>query len=500
MSDAMSSFGPAEACLIDGVWSDGQADARIEVIDPATEDTVASFQEASVDQARAAVDAARRAFDSGPWRDFTGEDRSRVLHQLADRLEARADEYADLVVAEIGSPVRLAKALHVGASIECLRFFADAAARGPRGGWEEALPLHEVPIMSASLLRREAAGVVSAITAYNYPLLLLARKVGGALAAGCTEVVIPSPRAPISTMALLRELDEIDIPPGVLNLVVGGIDVAKELTTNPAVDVVSFTGSLGVGREVMSQAATGVKKVVLELGGKSPNIVLPGTDFSEAVGPSSLRFMLNTGQGCGATTRTFVPAADYGDWVEASREFFGTVKVGDPRDPATDVGPLVGSAHRERVQGYVDRAVANGAVVEANSPAPTDRGFFIDPMLVGSVGNADEISQEELFGPVGVVIPFDDVDQALELAHQTRFGLNANIWGPVPEAIQLARKLRTGTVTINGGGGMRQDVPWGGMGASGVGREAGEEGFNEYLEVKHIQWPLGGTTKPFGAE
>jgi aldehyde dehydrogenase (NAD+) len=354
--------------------------------------------------------------------------------------------------------------------------------------------------MSASVLRREAAGVVSAITAYNYPLLLLARKVGGALAAGCAEVVVPSPRAPVSTIALLRELEHTDIPPGVINLVVGGINVAKELTTNSAVDVVSFTGSLEVGREVMAQAATGVKKVVLELGGKSPNIVLPGTDLSEAVGPSSLRFMLNTGQGCGATTRTLVPTSDYADWVEASREFFGTVKVGDPRDPATDVGPLVGAAHRDRVQGYVDRALARGAVLEANAESPSDRGFFIDPMLVGSVDNSDEISQEELFGPVGVVIPFDDVDQALELAHQTRFGLNANIWGPVPEAIRLARRLRSGTVTINGGGGMRQDVPWGGMGASGVGREAGEEGFNEYLEVKHIQWPLGETTKPFGAE
>ena len=500
MPDALTLVGSPQACLIDGAWSDGESDARIDLRDPATEEPLVVFPEASVEQARAAVASSRRAFDEGPWASFGPGDRSRILNEIADLLEARADEYADLVVAEIGCPVRLSRNLQVGASIECLRFFAGAAARGPRGGYEEALPLHEVPILSASLLRREAAGVVAAITAYNYPLLLLARKLGGALAAGCTEIVVPSPRAPISTMALLRDMEQLDLPPGVVNYVAGGIDVAKELTTNPDVDMVSFTGSLEVGRAVMAQAAGTVKRVVLELGGKSPNIVLPGVDFDTAVGPSSLRFLLNTGQGCGATTRTLVPAGDYDEWVDRSQEFFSTVKVGDPRDPDTDVGPLIAASQRDRVQGYVDRALEDGAVIAARQDSPRDKGYYFDPTLVGSVGNDAEISQEELFGPVGVVIPFDDLDEALTLANRTRFSLNANVWGPADDAIRLARRIRSGTVTINGGGGMRQDVPWGGPGSSGIGREAGEEGFSEYLEVKHIQWPLAGTTKPFGAD
>jgi aldehyde dehydrogenase (NAD+)/betaine-aldehyde dehydrogenase len=488
------------ASLIDGEWAEGQAGERIEVLDPATEAQLAAFSAASNEQVAAAAGAARRAFDSGPWPRLAPRERSAALHRLADLVEGRGEELAQLLVEEIGCPIRLSRALQVGATVECLRWFADAAARGPGGGYEQPLPLHEKPILSASVLRREPAGVVAAITAYNYPLLLLARKLGGALAAGCTVVVMPSPRAPLSTVAVLGLLDEAGLPPGVVNLAIGGPDAGVALTTAPEVDMISFTGSREIGSAVMTQAAPAVKKVVLELGGKSPNIVLPGADLETAVGPSLLRFVLNTGQGCGATTRTLVPRADYDQWVEGSQRFFAGLRVGDPREEATDVGPLIRAEHRDRVHGFVARALDGGASVEARADAPGGAGYFMDCLLVGGVDNADEICQEELFGPVGVLMPFDDVDQALALANSSRYGLNANVWGPLPEALEVARRLRTGTVTINGGGGMRQDVPWGGLGESGIGREAGEDGFAEYLEVKHVQWPLAGTTKPFGAD
>jgi aldehyde dehydrogenase (NAD+)/betaine-aldehyde dehydrogenase len=415
-------------------------------------------------------------------------------------MEARGEELAQLLVAEIGSPVKLARALHVGAAVACLRWFAEAARRGPSGGYEQMLPLHDVPILSASLLRREAVGVVASITAYNYPLLLLARKLGGVLASGCTTVVMPSPRAPLSTIAVLRMLDELDIPPGVVNMVAGGPEVGIALTRSPEVDLISFTGSREVGTKILEQAAGSVTRVVLELGGKSPNIVLPGADLDVAVAPSTLRFTLNTGQGCGATTRTLVHEDDVDAWVEASREVMAGLTVGDPRSESTDIGPLIDARQRARVQGYVDRALEAGAEIAAAGTVPGGPGHFFEPMLVGGVDNESEIAQEELFGPVGVLLPFRTVEEALDIAHRTPYGLNANVWGPVPDALVVARRLRTGTVTINGGGGMRQDVPWGGGGHSGIGREAGEDGFAEFFEVKHVQWPLAGTTKPFGAE
>ncbi len=255
--------------------------------------------------------------------------------------------------------------------------------------------------------------------------------------------------------------------------------------------MVTFTGSNTVGAQVARQAAGTAKRLVLELGGKSPNILLPGTDVASVVAPSALRFLRNAGQGCGATTRTFVPRADYERYVEAMRAFFATVPVGDPWRAETVVGPLISAAHRDRVEGYVARATAAGAVVEAGGGRPArDRGYFLNPTLVGNVDNRAEISRDELFGPVGVVIPYDEVSEAVAMANDSRYGLNANVWGPTPQAIEVARRIRSGTVTINGGGGLRPDAPFGGYRQSGVGREAGEAGFLEFFEVKHLQWPL----------
>ncbi len=485
-------------CMIDGVWEAGEGD-EIVVLNPATEGVLHKITGASVAQVDRATAAARRSFVDGHWSRMAPRERGRRLHRLVDLFEARRQQFAELIVDEVGTPIRITHGLQIQFAIDVLRWFADKAAEGPRGGFEEMLTLHRQPILSASMLVREPAGTVAAITAYNNPLLLLGRKLGPALAAGCTMVAMPSPRAPLSTIAFMELLAEADIPQGTVNLVVGGIEAGRRLSESPDVDVVSFTGSHKVGAEVMRQAAGTLKRVTLELGGKSPNIILPGADLSVAVPPSLLRFCLNSGQGCGCTTRTLVARASYDEYVERSREALSKLVVGDPRDEKTDLGPLIRAEQRDFVQSHVDRALDGGARIEAGSPRDRQRGFFIDPLVIGGVANDSEIAQTELFGPVGVVMPFDDVEEAVRIANTSSFGLNANIWGRTSEAIDLARRIRSGTVTINGGGGMRPDVPWGGYGKSGIGREAGEDGFLEYLETKHIQWPVDGEpTKPFG--
>jgi aldehyde dehydrogenase (NAD+)/betaine-aldehyde dehydrogenase len=493
LSPAAAALSRGPSAHIAGAWVDGEG-SPFSTIDPFTEKILAEVNSVTVTQAEAAIRAARATFDDSGWSRWTPMDRSALLLRLVDGLEAHRNELIDLIVTEVGSPITLARGMQVGMPIENFRWFAEAARRGPRDGLEEGLPLHHQPVTSASLLVREPVGVVAAMTAYNYPFNLIAWKLGAALASGCTVVLMPSPRAVLCTVAFMRVLEEAGCPPGVVNLVVGGPDVGEVIATDPRVDMVSFTGSASVGAHVMGLAARTVKKVVLELGGKSPNIVLPGTDAASVLGQSVLRFCRNAGQGCGATTRMFVPRADYDAYAELMAEEMRKLAVGDPHDEHTDVGPLITQEHRDRVKGFVDRAVASGAelLVGGAVPASPATGFFFEPTLVGGIGNDAEIAQEELFGPVGVLLPYDDVEDLVAKANASRFGLNANVWGATSEAMAIARRLRSGTVSINGGGGMRPDAPWGGPGQSGVGREMGEDGLREFYEVKHIQWPVDG--------
>jgi aldehyde dehydrogenase (NAD+)/betaine-aldehyde dehydrogenase len=481
----------AASCFIDGRWVDGDAGSGTDVLDPATEETLAHAHFASVAQVSAAVAAARRASDDGAWSAVSPRDRSTLLHRLTDLFEAHADELTALMTAETGSPTALSRGLQVQGALETLRWFADAAAVGPGGAYERGLPFGRGPIPSASMLRWEPAGVVAAITAYNYPMLLLSRKIGPALAAGCTAVVMPSERAPLSTVRFFELLEEVGYPPGVANLVIGGKDVGQALTTHPQVDLVSFTGSVAVGRQVLRQAADTTKKVVLELGGKSPTILLPGGDLDAFVGPSILRFTVQAGQGCGCTTRTLVAREDYDGYVEQATDFIAHLGVGDPRREGVHVGPLIRAEQRASVEGYVERAVDGGGEILAGGGRPDEpRGFFMNPALIAAVDNRAEIAQSELFGPVGVVLPYDTVDEAVALANDSAYGLNAGVFGPPTLALEVAQRLRSGTVAINGGGTPRFDIPWGGYGDSGIGRESGDEGFREYFEVKHIQWPV----------
>ncbi len=485
-------------CYVDGRWLTG-GDGAIYAIDPTTEQVLAEVPRADVSQVDEAVTAARKAFDEGPWPRMRPRDRAAAINRLIDRLRAHRDDLVELGMLEVGSPRMLSEAMHADLPINFWEWFADAAIRGPRGGWENGIGLHHSPVLSSSILFHDPIGVVAAITAYNTPQLITAFKVGGALAAGCTTVLMPSPRTPLAAVAFARIVEEAELPAGVVNVVIGEAEVGRALTEHPAVDLVTFTGSVAVGRQVMRQAADGLKKVVLELGGKSPNILLPGADVEAAAAPSILRFTRNSGQACGATTRTLVPRADYERFVAAAADFMDTVVVGDPFAPSTVLGPLIRRSQVDSVQGYVDRALDRGAeIVAGGKPVDAETGFFMAPALIGNVGNDDEICQEELFGPVGAVLPYDTVDEAVAMANGTRYGLNANIWGPADDAMRVARRLRTGTATLNGGGGDRPDAPWGGVGESGVGFDRGEAGFAEFFTVQHVQWPLAGVGRASG--
>ncbi|MDT9591699.1 aldehyde dehydrogenase family protein [Nocardioides zeae] len=479
------------AVLVDGTWEEG-AGATHHSIDPGTTQVLATWTGASADQVDRAVAAARRSFDAGTWRRTPPAERAAVLRRLAALLDEHREELARLVATEVGSPIGLARTLQTATPAVNLAWAADRAEAGPRGGYREELAPLGSPAPAASVLLREPVGVVAAITPYNYPINMVAWKVGPALAAGCSVVLLPSPRGTLCTLALVRLALEAGVPPGVLHLVTGGADVGSRLAADPRLDLVSFTGSNAVGEAVMRAAAPSSTKVVLELGGKSPTVVLPGADLDRAVGPSMLRFCRNAGQGCGATTRILVHRDDLDAFVERAVAFLTDhVPTGDPHDETTEVGPLISAEHRERVEGYLERARARGSRVLVGGGRPDGaRGFHLLPTLVTDVDPDDELCQDELFAPVAVVLAYDTVDEAVALANNSRYGLNALVWGEHDEAVEVALRLETGTVAINGGGGARPDVPWVGAKQSGVGAEMGEDGFAEFFTVRHLQWPL----------
>ncbi len=485
-------------CHIGGAREPGRGETRVK-LNPTSGAELGSFACADGEQVDRAIAAARTAFDGGPWAGFGPLERSAVLHRLADLIEESTDPLIEIVGADVGSPVSLAKPLQLEGALFNLRWFADAARVGPDGWYERGMSV-DAPaggthpgLVSHGMLAREPIGVVAAITAYNFPYNLVCWKLGAALAAGCTVVVQPSARGTVSTLALWSLIERLELPAGVVNLVLGEAQVGERLTTSPDVDMVTFTGSEAVGSLIMAQAAPTLKKLVLELGGKSPNLILPGTDLEAAVGPSVLRLITNAGQRCGALSRTLVQRDEYDRYCALAARFLDGVAVGDPRDPATVVGPLVDMAHLEFVSGHVERALAGGAEIVAGGgdpPVEFPDGAFMRPLLLGSLSNRSEFCQEEQFGPVGSVLPYDDVEEAIAIANDSRYGLNANVFGPVPAALRVARRLRSGNVTINGGGRIRPQAPWGGYRRSGTGRESGDEGFREFFEVKHIQWPL----------
>ncbi|WP_075834936.1 MULTISPECIES: aldehyde dehydrogenase family protein [unclassified Rhodococcus (in: high G+C Gram-positive bacteria)] len=473
----------SEDMFIDGELVRGESSERLTVDNPATEEVFADFPAASTAQVGQAVESARRAFESDAWKNRSL--RREVLLTMARVLEENAEMLAASIVREVGTPVTLARALQIGEPIALLRAFADLTMIDR----DRALGIKEGSPRSDATITYQPSGVVAAIAAYNYPLLFMATKLGGALAAGCTAVLLPSPQAPMSILLFARLLADANIPRGVVNIIAGGIEVGQALTTHPDVNKISFTGSVGVGQQVMAQAAPGLKRVALELGGKSPSLLLPGVDIDSITDQVHARYLRNAGQGCSSPTRILVHETQYEEFVELSQRAFNSLKIGDPWDDTVVAGPLISAKHRDRVEGYLERAVGGGGKIVAGGGRPEmPNGWFMNGALVGGVTNKSEIAREELFGPVGVVLPYQTVEEAISIANDSDFGLAATIYGDIATARGIAPQLRVGTVMINGWI-PRQDKAGGGFKMSGMGREIGEEGVREFLETQFIAWP-----------
>ena len=469
--DAASPAGTGKTCVVD---------------DPATGQVIAEFAQAGLDQVELAVRSARRAFRA--WSRTPADTRADLIDRLADEMAGAADLLLATLIREVGTPVTLATNLQVNSAVSSLRWYAEAARRSrdvDLGITTNGAPRH-------SWIRARPAGVVAAISAYNYPLLLAMAKIGGALAAGCPVVLLPSPLAPLAVLELGRLAARAGFPPGVLNVIAGGPDVGQALTGHPEVDVVSFTGSAAVGAQILAQTAPGIKRAVLELGGKSGALVLPGADLDLAARTIHHRYGRNAGQGCASPTRIFVHRSELDAFVEAGEPVYRELVVGDPWSPRTVVGPVISRPHRDRIEGAISGAVARGGrQALLGNHYDTDKGWWVRPQVIVGLDNSDPIARQELFGPVAVLMPYEDVDEAIDLVNDSEYGLAAYVFGDPDRAEEIAAELRVGTVSINEAGGSRSGAPSGGLGRSGLGREGGEWGIAEFLEPQHVQRPAG---------
>ncbi len=472
--------------FIDGALTPGGA-GRFATINPATEEvlgTAANADRADMDRA---IAAARRAFDTTDW-STNAQLRVRCIRQLRDALRANIEDVREITIAEAGAPRMLTAAAQLEGPVEDLNFSADTAETY---SWRTDLGVAApMGIKTRRTVVREAVGVVGAITPWNFPHQINLAKIGPALAAGNTIVLKPAPDTPWCA-AVLGELvaEHTDFPPGVLNIVTSDDHaVGAMLTADPRVDMVSFTGSTASGRAVMAAAAPTVKKVFLELGGKSAFLVLDDADLAAACAVAAFTASVHAGQGCAITTRLVVPRARYDDAVVAAAATMSGIKPGDPAKPGTICGPVISARQRDRVQSYLDLALAEGGTFGCGGGRPDrDRGFFIEPTVVAGLTNDARVAREEIFGPVLTVIAHDGDDDAVRIANDSPYGLSATVFSADPPRAQgIAHRLRVGTVNVNGGVWYSADVPFGGYKQSGVGREMGIAGFEEYLELKAI--------------
>ena len=475
---------------IDGSWTSSDGDSVLTVLNPATEQVIGTVPEGTVSDVQRAVAAARRAFDEGRWPALSPRERTAAMLRFAEALEARAADLVDLNMLEVGSTRAWAEFLQVGLPVQHFRDMAERVlAQFP---FEKPMPPTVGATLAQGVVRREPRGVAALVSAYNAPTFLNLMKLAPALAAGCTVVLKPAPTTPLETFVLGEVADAAGLPPGVLNIVTGDIAAGQALTSHPGVDVVSFTGSDAVGRLVYSQAAPTLKKVILELGGKSANIILPDADLSRVVPNVVLNMTVQAGQGCSLLTRTLVHESRLDELVGQVKTALDAIKVGDPADPATTMGPLISAAQRAKVESLIQAGRDEGAQIAhgGGRPAGLNRGFFIEPTLFVDVDNSMTIAQKEFFGPVGVVIPFKDEEEAIRLANDSDFGLAGGVWAADPvHAYRIATRIRAGLIYINGGGaGSSPHTPFGGYKNSGLGVERGDYGLEEFLLTKSIIW------------
>jgi aldehyde dehydrogenase (NAD+) len=463
---------------INGSWVASTGSGTLDVIDSTTEEVMATIPEGTAEDVDKAVQAAAAAFPG--WAATSREERSKLLVRIGEALAARTDEIAAIISHEVGMPMTLSGTVQVGLPAGA---FADAAAAAESFPWEEEI--------GNSLVVREPVGVVGAITPWNFPLYQVVLKVAPALAAGCTVVLKPSEVAPINAFILADIIDEVGLPAGVFNLVSGvGPVVGEAIAAHPKVDMVSFTGSTRAGKRVMELAADSVKRVSLELGGKSANILLDDADLATAVPAGVFACYMNSGQTCSALTRMLVPREKLAEVEELARTAAEGFAPGDPFEAGKLLGPLVSSVQRDRVRGYINKGIEEGAklvIGGAEAPEGLEKGFFVQPTVFSDVTRTMTIANEEIFGPVLSIIPYDSEDEAIEIANDTPYGLSGGVSSGDPaRAEKVARQLRTGQVDINGGA-FNPSAPFGGYKQSGIGRERGRYGLEEFIETKAMQ-------------
>ena len=467
-----------DSFYINGQWVKASSKETLEVTTSGTGELYATIPAGTVEEANSAVDAAAAAFTS--WANTSPKERGELLTRISEKLAERGDDIALCIANEVGMPLMLAKGIQAGLPTFT---FADNAQRASEFVWEEEV--------GTSTLVREPVGVVAAITPWNYPLHQIANKVAAALAAGCTVVLKPSEVAPINAFILADIIHEVGLPKGVFNLVTGvGPVVGEAIVAHPKTDMVSFTGSTRAGKRVMEIAAQMVKRVSLELGGKSANVILEDADIAKAVADGIGKAYLNSGQTCSALTRMVVPRSKLKEVEDVAVATAAAFTPADPITGASFCGPLISAVQQQRVRDYINKGIDEGARLICGGtdvPEELSKGFYVMPTIFSDVKNSMTIAQEEIFGPVLSIIPYDTEEEAIVIANDSLYGLAGGVWAATDEkAFEVARKIRTGQVEINGGA-FNIVAPFGGYKQSGIGRELGTYGFEEFLEVKAIQ-------------
>lgn len=469
--------------FIGGEWLPSTGGEFFEVVNPATERVIGRAPRGTRKDIDLAVAAARRAFDQGPWPTMTSAERAEVLARLHTSLGARMQDIAELVTSEVGTPLMLSSMIQAGAPLMFLDYYVGIARTRSD---EELRP----GLLGPTLVRQAPVGVVGAIVPWNYPFYLAIAKVAPALVAGCTVVIKPSPETPLDVFVLADAAAEAGLPPGVINVVPAGREVGEHLVAHPSVDKVSFTGSTAAGRRIMGICAESIRRVTLELGGKSACVLLDDAPLDLAIPMAAQAATINSGQTCIAQTRLLVPRARRDEIIDRLREAFAGMVVGDPTEQSTTLGPLQSSRQRDRVEEYIGIGRAEGAEVVYGGGRPDiATGYFVEPTIFAKVDNGMRIAQEEIFGPVVSVIDYESEEDAIALANDSIYGLSGAVWTADTErGVQLARRIRTGTFAVNGLG-MNPAAPFGGFKQSGIGRELGPEGLLPYVEFQSIGVP-----------
>ena len=468
-------------CFIGGQWVPAASGKTFETINPATEEVIADVAAGDREDVDLAAKAARKAFETGPWAKMDARDRGRLIHKLADLIEEEFDELAALETLDNGKPIRDARAADLPLVIDCLRYYA---------GYADKIHGQTIPVRGNyfTYTRREPVGVVAQIIPWNFPMLMVAWKWGPALAAGCTIVMKPAEQTPLTCLRMARLAQKAGIPDGVINVVPGyGETAGAAIVKHPSIDKVAFTGSGETAQIIMRDAATTLKRLTFELGGKSPNIVFADSDIEAAVAGSHFGLYFNQGQCCCAGSRVFVEDKVYDKFLDRLSSMNKTRKLGDPFDPETEQGPQVDQVQFDKVMHYIDLGKKEGAQCLTGGSRWGDRGYYIEPTLFAEVRDDMAIARDEIFGPVMSVLKFKNLDEIVERANNTTYGLAAAVWTrDVAKAHYLANKIRAGTVWVNCYDVFDAAAPFGGFKMSGMGRELGERGLDAYTEWKTV--------------